>query len=388
VGSACVTLLVMRGRSLCGVTLLLVAALVGCAPAPAPSQSVTQPPTPVDFVPWPDIVWRVADLPPPPLAPPVERVVAVTATADSFVAVGYREINGVRDAVIWHSGDGEAWEAIDDQLPAGVELLDVSAAPGGMVALGTMSIVGEPPEAIVISSTDVRIWAQLAPLPDAVGTFPSSLAGDETGVLVVGDDMEGKAVVWRSLDGRAFERLPVGGPAREGVESPRVVGRGYAALGSAGTPPVLLRSPDGGSWTPTPIDQAPDLVGTRLEIGRWGWIVQGLFAPGCGPGASCVGQPLAWWSGDGTAWTRLPGEGSPLSNGASVVVPAADHGLLAVDGASAWSSPDGWAWRPLPEPGDGSVTIDDAVVRGGVIVAVGAEYAEDGSSAARILVAN
>jgi hypothetical protein len=383
--SACVTLPVMRGRWLCGVT-VLVSALLGCAPAPAPSPSITPPPTPIDFAPWPDIVWRMTDLPPRPLEITVERVVAVTATADSFVAVGYREINGVRDGVVWRSTDGQMWEAVDDDVFTGVELLDVSPAPGGVVAIGVASEAG-PPQAIAFHLTDDHVWERLAPLPGGVGTFPTALGGDETAVLVAAADVDGKPVLWRSVDGRSFERLPVGTVARDAVMTPRIVSGGYVALGSAGGPPILLRSTDGASWTATPIDGAPDVVGTRLEIGRWGWIVQGLWAPGCGPPASCAGQPLAWWSGDGAAWGRLPGEGSPLSTGASIVVPAADHGLVAVDGASAWSSPDGWAWRPLPEPGDGSVSVDDAVVRGDVIVAVGAEYGEDGSSVGRILVA-
>jgi hypothetical protein len=377
----------MRGRSLRVGTVLLVSALLGCAPGSSPSAAVTQPPVPADFVPWPDIVWHVADLPRPPLAPASERVVAVTATPDSFVAVGYREINGVRDATIWHSSDGEAWEAIDDQLPAGVELLDVSPAPGGLVALGTMSDFNGPPEAVVIPSTDVRIWAHLAPLPDAVETFPTSLAGDETGVIVAGDDKDGKAVLWRSLDGRSFERLALDGVARESVQSPRALNDGFAALGPARPPPILMRSTDGASWTATAIDQANDVAGTRLEVGRWGWVVQGIWAPDCTPFGSCPGQSIAWWSGDGADWTRLPGEGSPTSNGGVIVVPAGVHGMLAISGADAWSSPDGWAWRPLPEPGDGSFSIDDAVVREDVIVAVGSENAEDGSSVGRILVA-
>jgi hypothetical protein len=377
----------MRGRSLRIGTVLIVSALLGCAPAPAPSASVTPPPTAVDFEPWPDIVWRMTDLPPRPLEIDVERVVAATATPDSFLAVGYREINGVRDGVIWRSADGDSWEVLDDRLFAGVELLDVTPAPGGVVALGVLSVGDQPPQAVMFHSRDGHVWDRLAPPPGGVDTYPSWLAGDVTSVLVAGYDVDGKAVVWRSADGRSFERLAVVGVARDGVASPRIVTGGYAALGSAATPPILLRSTDGASWTSTPIDQAPDVVGTRLEIGRWGWVVQGLWAPGCGPGASCAGQSIAWWSGDGAAWTRLPGEGSPFSSGASIVVPAADHGLLAVDGASAWSSPDGWAWRSLPEPGDGSVTIDDAVVRGDVIVAVGAEYGEDGSTTARILVA-
>jgi hypothetical protein len=377
----------MRGRLLRIGTVLIVSALLGCAPAPTPSPSITPPPTPVDFVPWSDIVWRTVDLNTRPPAIDVDRVVAVTATPDGFVAVGSREIDGVRDGVALHSTDGEVWEVVDDNVFVGVEPLDVSIAPGGVVALGVSSDADRP-QTIVFHSTDGHVWERLAPPPGGIETYPEALGGDPTAVLVAADDADGHAVLWRSVDGRSFERLPLDAIAREGVATPRVVGGGYVALGSAGAPPILLRSTDGASWTSTAIDLAPDVRGTRLEIGRWGWIVQGLLAPGCGPLASCAGQPLSWWSGDGAAWGRLPSDGSPLSNGGSMVVPAGDHGLLAVDGASAWTSPDGWAWRPLPEPGDGSVTVDDAVVRGDVIVAVGAEYGEeDGSTDGRILVA-
>ena len=378
----------MRGRLLRVGTVLVVSVVLGCTPGAAPSPSVTPPPIPVDFVPWPDIVWHVANLPPRPPGSGAERVIAVTATRESFVAVGYREIDADRNGVVWRSTDGEGWDAIDDQRFAGVEMLDVSPAPDGLIALGVLSVGDGPPQAVVFHSDDEgRTWARLTAPPGGVGTFPSSLAGDATGVLVAGDDNDGKAVLWRSMDGRSFQRLTVDGVAHEAVESPRAVDGGYAALGPAGGPPILLRSTDGASWTATPIDQAPDVVGTRLEVGRWGWIVQGLFAPGCGPLASCAGQPIAWWSTDGAIWGRLPGEGSPISNGGIIVVPAADHGMVAITGADAWSSPDGWAWRPLPEPGDGSFSIDDAVVRGDVIVAVGAEDREDGSSVGRILVA-
>jgi hypothetical protein len=377
----------MRGRSLRVGTVLVVSVVLGCTPGPTPSPSVTPPPIPADFVPWPDIVWHVVDLPPQPPESAAERVVAVTATPDSFVAVGYREINAARDGVVWRSTDGEVWEAIDDQRFAGVEMLDVSPAPEGLVALGVLSVGDAPPQAVVFGSTDGQAWERLAPPIGSVAAYPSSLAGDQTGVLATGDDADGNAVVWRSRDGRSFDRMAAAGLAREAVESPRIVGGGFAALGSFGGPPILLRSTDGASWASTPIDLASDVAGTRLEIGRWGWIVQGTWAPGCGPQASCAGQAIAWWSGDGATWGRLPGEGSPLSNGGSIVVPAGDHGLLAITGADAWSSPDGWAWRSLPEPGDGTVGVDDAVVRGDVIVAVGAENAEDGSSVGRILVA-
>jgi len=377
----------MRGRSLRVGTWLLLSALSGCAPSPSPAPSLTPPPIPAEFVPWPDIVWQIADLPLRPLELSAERVLAVIATDIGFVAVGYREIDAIRDGTIWWSADGETWEISDAALLDGVELVDVSPAPGGLVALGVDS-AGDRPQALLFHSTDGRAWERLAAPAGGVDTYPSSLAGDDAAVLASGIDVDGGAVVWRSVGGRSFERLPVAGVASRAVLTPRVVAGGYVALGSAGEPPILLRSTDGTSWTSAPIDGAPDVRGTGLVVGRWGLVAQGTWAPGCISTAPCAGQSIAWWSEDGTGWGRLPAEGSPVSNGASIVVPAGEHGLLAIDGANAWSSPDGWGWRSLPEPGDGSIVIDNAVVRGDTIVAVGAEYGEeDGSSVGRILVA-
>jgi hypothetical protein len=83
----------------------------------------------------------------------------------------------------------------------------------------------------------------------------------------------------------------------------------------------------------------------------------------------------------------LPDQDTPIGNGASIVVPAGDHGIIAIDGASAWASPNGWGWQPLPEPSDGSMVVFDAVVKGDTIVAVGALSAEDGTGHGAILVA-
>jgi len=116
--------------------------------------------------------------------------------------------------------------------------------------------------------------------------------------------------------------------------------------------------------------------------------VQGLWDPGCDETAvDCEQRPIGWWSADGKAWTRLPDKDTPIGNGASIVVPAGDHGVIAIDGASAWASPNGWGWQPLPEPSDGSMVVFDAVVAGDTIVAVGAVSAEDGRGRSAILVA-
>jgi hypothetical protein len=223
-------------------------------------------------------------------------------------------------------------------------------------------------------------------VPGSAETYPDALAGGVDGVVAAGTDADGEPVVWRSDDGRLFERVAIAGAAGGTIVDPQPIAGGFVALGATAGPPMLLRSTDAQTWTATVIDGAPDVLASRLVAGRWGYVVQGVWSPGCSAMAACGGQAIGWWSGDAAGWARLPAEGSPISNGASILVAAGDHGLLAIDGASAWASPDGWAWRPLPEPGDGSMSVSDAVVRGDVIVAVGALFEEDGTSRGAIVV--
>jgi hypothetical protein len=383
----------MRGRWLRLWCWLIASAVLGCAPAPSPTPALTPPPVPVDVVPWPDIVWSTADGVTGGQADDAdggEMVAAVVAGAEGFVAVGYRENDGVRDGLIWFSGDGVSWMSVEPRgaLDA-VEMVDVAQSPEGFVALGIGSLgaAAERPLAVFLRSRDGRSWDRLGPVPGSADTYPAWLAGDADGVVAAGTDADGAPAVWRSPDGRSFERAAINAPADLSVIDPQATDDGYLALGGSGGPPVLLRSPDGVRWTGTQIDVAADVHAARLIPGKWGLVVQGAWAPTCAASASCPASAIGWWSLDGSRWGRLPGDGSPISNGGSIVVPAGVHGLLAIDGASAWASADGWAWRALPEPGDGSMLINDAVVLGNVIVAVGAVYSEDGISRGSIVVA-
>lgn len=348
---------------------------------------------PVDIVPWPDIVWSTADGVTGGQADDAESgemVAAVVAGAEGFVAVGYRENDGVRDGLIWYSADGVSWTSVGPRgaLDA-VELVDVAQAPDGFVALGIGSLgaAAERPNAVFLRSRDGRSWDRLGQVAGSADTYPAWLAGGADGVVAAGTDADGAPAVWRSPDGRSFERVAINVPADLSVIDPQATDGGYLALGGSGGPPVLLRSSDAVRWTGTQIDVAADVYAARLIPGHWGLVVQGAWAPTCAANASCPASAIGWWSQDGSGWGRLPGDGSPISNGGSIVVPAGTHGLLAIDGASAWASADGWAWRALPEPGDGSMLINDAVVLGNVIVAVGAAYGEDGISRGAIVVA-
>lgn len=345
---------------------------------------------PAEAMPWPDIVWSVAEGVDAGDPKDGEQAVAVAVGDEGFVAVGFRDDGPIRDGLIWFSPDGQGWTAVGAPGTLdGVELLDVAPGPHGFVALGVGSLgaAAERPHAVLFRSPDGRSWERLGDIPGSADTYPESLTGGTEGILAAGSDVDGAAVLWRSRDGRVFERLELDQPAADAITDPHAVADGYVALGSPGGPPILLRSTDAETWTASPIDAAADVVAARLVPGRWGYVVQGTWSAGCSPAGSCAGESIAWWSGDGVSWGRLPAADSPISNGGSIIVAAGDHGLLAIDGASAWESPDGWAWRPLPEPGDGSMVVIDAVVVGDVIVAVGASYGDDGTSRGAIVVA-
>ena len=385
----CVTLLAMRGRRLAA---LVIASLVlGCAPAPSPSPSPSPSPVPVDLIPWPDIVWSAVDG--VGSADPAfgEQAVAVTAGPTGFVAVGYRETEDARVGLVWSSADGSSWSAAG---PAGtfddVEMLDVTAAPGGYVALalGTLGAGAERPHPVFFRSADGETWERLIDVPGSDGAYPMAVTGGANGVVAVGSDAEGRTVVWRSTDGKTFDHVVIDDPSIAALTDPQAMGDVYVALGSEDRPPVLLRSGDAQAWAESPIDSAPEALASRLAAGEWGYVVQGLWDPGCElTDPTCVPQPVGWGSADGRTWARLPDQDTPIGDGASIVVDAGKHGVVAIDGASAWASPNGWGWQPLPEPGDGSMAVFDAVVSGDVIVAVGAIAAEDGTGRSAIVVA-
>ena len=379
----------MRGRWLAGWAIASV--VLACSPAPSPTPSSSAPAIPADIVPWPDIVWSTADGVASDDPGDGEQAVAVTMGPQGFVAVGYRDEAESRDGLAWFSADGRTWSRVGAKGTFdGVEMLDVTPAPGGFVALGLgTSGVGARPHSVFFRSTDGRAWQRLSGVKGAEDTYPTSLTGGEQGVVAVGIDDAGKTVIWRSVDGRTFDRGTLDDPTADELTDPHASPEGYVSLGSESAPPVLLRSNDARSWTDASIDAAPQAVATRLVPIKRGFVVQGLWDPGCDDTAvECEQRSIGWWSADGKAWTRLPDQETPIGNGASIVVPAGDHGVIAIDGASAWASPNGWGWKPLPEPSDGSMVVFDALVSGDTIVAVGALSSEDGSGRSAILVAS
>ena len=358
---------------------------------------MTAPPVPADVVPWPDVVWSTADVTGGgPAGDPAggEMVAAVTAGPDGFVAVGYRERDAVRDGLIWFSEDGVSWTSVG--APGAfdaVELVDVATSPRGFVALGVglLGPAADRPHAVFLRSPDGVSWDASGRCPDPRDTYPAwvdrrSRRGRRRPAVM----RTALRAVWRSLDGMTFERMTIELAADLSVTDPHAVDDGYVALGGSGSPPV------------------------HAAIARWGALDRHAhrrchrrLRSTVGPGSMGIGRPggaghrparrtrparpasIAWWSEDGSAWGRLPGDGSPISNGRQHRRPGRRH-------TASWRSTARVPGRALtagrgvrsPSPGDGSMLITDAVVVGDEIVAVGAVYGEDGISRGAIVVAS
>ncbi|HET8785692.1 MAG TPA: hypothetical protein VFM38_08665, partial [Candidatus Limnocylindrales bacterium] len=151
--------------------------VLACAPAPSPTPPSPSPIVSTDVVPWPDIVWTAADGIASVDPGDGEQAVAVTVGPEGFAAVGYRSRAGGSDGLAWFSKDGSTWVPVSrDGTFAGVEMLDVSPAPDGFIALGMeTNDVGERPHAVFFGSEDGRTWARLPDVDGADETFPSSL---------------------------------------------------------------------------------------------------------------------------------------------------------------------------------------------------------------------
>src|SRR5690348_3813914 len=195
----------MRGRWLA--VWAIASVVLACSPAPSPTPSSAPPAIPADVVPWPDIVWTTADGVASADPGDGEQAVAVTVGPQGFVAVGYRDEGDTRNGLAWFSPDGKTWTRIGGRTFDGVEMLDVTAGPGGFVALGMAAeAVGDRPHAVFLRSSDGRTWRSIGDVKGADDTYPSSLTGDEQGIVAMGIDDAGETVVWHSADGRTFER--------------------------------------------------------------------------------------------------------------------------------------------------------------------------------------
>ena len=196
----------------------------------------------------------------PALGTDWERAVAVLGTTDGFVAGGSvgPEL-GERRARIWRSTDGVAWMA-DPASAAfdGGEVVALATLAGSEIALGRLGTGQRSTSSVAWTREPDGTWARSSD-PGLGGGLVNAVApGIGRGLLAVGSDADQRgAIVWQSVDGRAWTRLPSSDPLTYYGGKVRMLdvvvdGPDYVAIGDVnpmqyGTA-TSWRSADGRSW--------------------------------------------------------------------------------------------------------------------------------------------
>ncbi|MCC7077628.1 MAG: hypothetical protein IT198_10930 [Acidimicrobiia bacterium] len=199
------------------------------------------------------VTWSRSEL--PGVALGQVRGVAVSGDASRGAVVGGSTLGERRDAAVWWSADGDVWQAVDDPdlRGEGVDLtiLAITETADGFVAVGTEN----DQKAAVWLSGDGREWERI--LSDSfVGDGDLSMwgvASGPTGIAAVGhtggDRIEPAA--WFSTDGRTWERAALDVSGDRTMWGVAASTQGWVAVGAAArdTRAALWYSVDGREWT-------------------------------------------------------------------------------------------------------------------------------------------
>ena len=363
-------------------SVLVACAVVACG---AERPAVTAPPVLAGSAPWPSLRWQEGGSEPDDQRRGQE-VAGVAHGRAGFVSVAFDTDGPPTAGVIRWSADGLAWRRVGpDAMLADVDLVDVAATDERYVAVGTKGgepDLGRPSEVVVLTSEDGRAWGVAPPLPGLATGYAGSIVAGPMGFVLLGHDTSGSPAAWSSpngLDWTWIEDGDAGPPSAVAADPHR---GGWIGLAANVARPVALHSADGVSWTAAPIDDSDDRRAHDVTPGPGGYLVVGDEGT-CGPFSSCGGRSVGWWSGDGVGWGRLP-EDSPIGAGGVVLASHPERGYLAMGSSGTWTSPDGWTWTPAEGPV--GQQVDDVLIAGDTIVAVGTSYRQDGSNDAWIVV--
>jgi hypothetical protein len=216
---------------------------------------------------------------------------------------------GSRDAV-WTSVDGLSWS----RVPLDDALYRAAAAVAG--GPGFVHVAETELGAAVWTSTDGIAWS-MVPHDEAVfglrlgdGNAMTAVTAGGPGLVAVGSDGlnsdeptgRARAVVWTSIDGLTWSRLPhdeavFGGEGDQGMFDVTAGGPGFVAVGENDHGAPVWTSADGITWSQVPNDESV-FSGPNTRIND---VMTG------GPGLVAIGEndhgtPMMWTSRDGITW--------------------------------------------------------------------------------------
>ena len=284
---------------------------------------------------------------------------SVIATDSGCLAVGLAWGEGLESpvdaAAVWTSSDGVSWSRIehDEDVFGAARMTSVTAGGPGFVAVGWDGHPhGGEGNAVVWTSVDGVTWSRVPHGDAAFGqqgdfTGMKEVVAGGPGLVAVGvswslhDDIPGPAAVWTSVDGRDWSRVPhhealsAGGMAGVALGGPGLVAVGGDGWGHA----MVWTSEDGLTWTLVPHDDA--VFASDTGMAAVAATKAGLVAVGSD---EVDRSAAAWTSVDGVEWTRVPDDpttfgGHPHARITSVI--AGGPGWIAV-GTDGKESGSGW----------------------------------------------
>ncbi len=378
--------------------LVLVAVLVAaCASTRQPTTSPTSVPTSVPTSPGsfavapslPAETPTAADAAPSGSVPPVStaawtglriqaltgapiRAVSVAAWSGGYLALG--PTDSQHELPAWISRDGRSWVA----LPAATfrSAIDGVAAP---LADGVIVAVQSPTGVTTVwLSTDGLTWTSGAAPPMRLhggGDF----AGSPGGAVAI---LEGSPYrIAFSVDGIAWQTVPLPGDSAFSVQGVAALGTGFVAVGDAGRQaggfvvgsPVAWWSADGRQWNLAHVQAHPGDGFVDVEAGGSGLVA--ISSTGGTPGLTSF-----WTSPDGRTWTVSTADPlGLLGDCCQAGVPGSANGAFLGDGTRIvgygnhgtapfeyWVSFDGARWTKLALSGDTAAAVAAAAVGGHV----------------------
>ena len=360
-------------------------------PPATPSSEPTASPHSATPSPTPPPSWEatIFNRPEPPAG-----ISAIAEGGPGLVAVG----TTARAGAVWTLASGGEWEPVEsvpelEDEDAFVTLLDVAAAPFGIVAVGITGRQATDTFSSVVwlSTDDGASWTEGQQLE---GAEIVALVAGGPGMVAVGQvtsatERPAGVSIWTTADGVAWTEIQwTDELGRASMNDVVATESGFVAVGSTRDDPNHFplnggawTSPDGASWTRVPHTAAFDdasMSSVTVAADR-------LVAVGSSSVEDVPPQPAVWTSADGSEWERIAVE---LGEGGMGHVAAADGSLVAAGYTgrapdemilALWTSTDGATWTEVPDVREeGSGGLQAALLFDGLVVAGGYAPAGEG----------
>jgi hypothetical protein len=260
---------------------------------------------------------------------PELAVNAIAASGTTQVAAG--SADGL--PALWASMDGgSTWTRAAGATqavlggPGDEQLTGVAHGPAGWLAVGGGATAAQGP--VVVGSADGRTWTALdgAAAFAGQGQVVTAAAADAAGYVIVGHQLTGGrtvAAVWDAPGLTGWQRAAIALPATgdSQLNAVTATGKGFVAVGSAGTRAAAWLSPTGRTWSLVTVPQPPGAASAQLDFVA----ASGTTVAATGIEITAAGQrvPFAAASADdGTTWTLDELPAPPAARGTATGVTA------------------------------------------------------------------